>query len=232
MRRVQASLVVVVVTLLSAAFVADVETANPEFNPFWVVGDTWSVRFSEATVQFPRRAGPSPFPGSMETVYRYTVAAESVNAGRNVITIEVRNDQPGWPTWSLNFDRDQVVLLSVEEVIDGRSVAITKNPFGDDAWMAEPNQFASPLIVDFPRVPDASAAEQRVIQPLLGRSGSVTQSTTFANGRATVVLSRAASEPSGAYNTRIEWGRGRKWWSSAQVRIGDNVRLSGVLVDQ
>jgi hypothetical protein len=198
---------------------------NTDYDPQWAPGDTWVVEFRVREIRRPKQPGPPPPAVLVATNYTYTVSA--VTADR--VVIEVVPDGP-LRRWRLTFDRSRTVLQTVEQLLDDGAPFLHTNPFVGDAWMAELAQFHSTIIHDFPRFPDSDTNESRRVQPALSGTPAFTQTITFGADAATVVFSRTDPTDLKPHRTTVVWKQGAKWWSTAVVRLGSQVQVSGRLV--
>jgi len=203
--------------------------ANPLYDPHWTIGQSFHVRFD-----FQLGANPKTISGLKDlpesATYTYTVTFTGVEAGRNVAKLSVMADQEGFPQWLLTFDTAAVALLKVEEVIAGGNSAYP-NPFGADAWLTKLGEFTFTVIHDFPRIPDAVANETRSISAAESSTALFTQQVTFDPGTVTALLSRTDVKTGLVQQGTITWESARPWWwSSAEIRLGSEVKVTGTLL--
>ena len=117
----------------------------PLFSPYWLPGDSWKVRYT-FPVQRELKTVDTPKPTLEDFVYTYTVQQDTQDP--LFPNLEIRKilaqSQDGYPDWLLTFDAQLIVLLSVEQVVDGSENIRHENPFGNQSWMAELNEFGRP----------------------------------------------------------------------------------------
>ena len=203
---------------------------NPNFNPQWQVGDSWRVSFIIKLALERKVASPTVSTQQTDVIYHYGVMARTVEDGRNVFKILARPDQGGFSEWLLTFDADQLTLTSVEEVIPGGENIKHRNPLGRDAWMAKLNEYHLLAIHDFPKIPDTNTNQNRTLTPVNSSTPGFRQSVTFAPGRADVVFQRTDPTSGLAHRTSLRWETGKKWWSTASIKLGNNVLISANLL--
>jgi hypothetical protein len=222
--RTPSTLRVLAILLVVAALA---EATNPSYDPNWVLGDSWGVRFT-VTLAAGRKTGDatSTQPETRDLVYTYTVT--SVESGR--VTIVAEPDQPGFGRWRLTFRTSPVALIMAEELLAGAPPIAYDNPFGADAWLPELHRFGFAIIHDFSRLPDSDTDESRLLQPLRSGTPGFRQVVTFGPDSATAMLSRDDPVSDVSHSTTLVWHQQRKWWSSAITTLGDDVIVEGVLV--
>ncbi len=214
--------------LVAGACVSTTRAGGPSYDPQWTIGDSWNVRFTVKLSTHPKVEGPPPDPVPTEFVYQYSVVEDTVENGRNVIRIRADLDEGG-SDWLLTFDKDQIVLLRVEEIVEGDEDLKHHNPFTDDGWMSKLREYNLFVIHDFPKIPKSGVDETREVTPSQSGTPPFTQSVTFGQDQVTVNLTRTDPESSLEHKTTIVWDAGQKWWSSATVQLDANVEVSGVL---
>jgi len=200
------------------------------FKPVWQVGDSWQVRFS---VQLTRRLKQSPASSQLvpqDVSYEYRVVAKTVQAGRNTATVSVLPLEPGWSQWNLTFDEDEVVLIAVEEVLPAGNNVNHKNPFGRDAWMAELDQYQLMIVHDFPNIPSNQVDETRTLSAPDSSTPAFTQTVTFSANEATVSMERTDPVTTEIHKTTALWESQEPWWSTIEIRLANQVRISGRLM--
>jgi hypothetical protein len=212
--------------LLITAGAPVLRPANPSYSPNWLVGDSFKVRFQFSQTRDVGEATPSAAIATNVT-YTYTVTQLLIESGRPVAKILAFPDQDGWPQWLLTMDTSAVTFTSVEEVETSSKYL---NPFGADAWMAKLEQYQGTIIHDFPRIPDSSANQSRTLSGGQSSTPGFTQTITFGPSAVTAVLSRNDPPTSLLHQSTIVWQAGAKWWSSAVMKLGSDVIVSGNLL--
>ncbi len=216
------------ILLLALVASAPLNAGNPQYNPDWQKGDTFRVQFEfweSADV-----AVPGDVPKELTIVtYTYEVTGIDYVGGRHVATINATPDGAGWSSWVLTLDADNIVLLSVQE--DGTTITYP-NPFRNDAWMAQLDQYGRIIIHDFPKIPDQDKNEVRLLDSRRGSTSNFTQQITFSldDSSVTATLSRTDPETSLLHADTIVWEAGEKWWSSATMSLGDSTLVTGTLL--
>ncbi len=212
--------------LLASAFL---RAANPAYDPHWFVGQTFQVRFDfQLGIDPKTTAGPQSVAES--ATYTYTVTFIGPEGGHNVAKISMAPVEEGWSEWLLTFDTNAVALLKVEQVIPS-GTSVYPNPFGTDAWLTKLGEFRFSVLQDFPRIPDLSLNESRSISAGGSSTPAFTQQITFAPSNVTAVLSRTDAKTSLTQQATIRWDTSRTvWWTSAEVRLGSNVKVTGTLL--
>jgi hypothetical protein len=206
------------------------QNTAPQFDPDWNNGDTWIVQF---TVPLPRthKVGPSlaPPPEFADYVYQYSVLPDTQDSNFPSVSIAkiLVHSEDNLGDWILTFDRDGVVLLSVEEVVGAAENIRHVSTFTDESWMAKSNQYPG-ILHDFPKI--TGIAGTRLIQPTLSGTPGFLQTESFPGAStAQVELTRTDAFTSLEHRTTILWDAGAKWWRSATRESGDgNVQVSAV----
>ena len=200
---------------------------NPQYDPHWSVGDTWQVRYVFNDVA--HRSKPATREVISAVVdYTYTVFEQSGQGSQNVT--KIRAESAEREDWVLVFDTANLTLLEIYEIMEGiesprRHSASCKS----DAHMADLDEYLSGVILDFPKLPDNSVDETRIIRPG-GDQENYSQACDFEKDKVTVVLSRPGADPQHPHKTTIVWEPGAKWWKTAKIELGSTVIASGELI--
>jgi hypothetical protein len=202
-----------------------IQAQNPTYDPHWFVGQNFQVRFDfQLTVNPKVPDGTAEEPES-ET-YTYTVTS----TGSNVATISVVPTDPQWPQWLLTFDTSALALLKVEQV-NASGNSDYSNPFGADAWLTKLGEFTFTLIHDYGRIPANGMNELRTISTTGSSTPPFTQQVTFDPSSVTAVLSRTDAKTGQVQQATIRWVSSRPvWWTSAEIRLGSTVQVTGTLL--
>lgn len=210
-----------------------VTSADPAYQPLWNVGDSWTVKYSIRTSS--RQKVDAPDAIIYDTaVYNYSVVSRAQDdAGSTLVIIKAREPNEPAIEYRLVFNEDTRTLVKVTEQEGEPAETAVENPFGADSWKAVPlKDFAGiHVIYDFAKLPVDGRNETRQVQSLPGgATPGFTQTTTFESDRVTVVFTRSDSATNQEDKTTIVWEKGKKWWTSAEIKLGPDVLITGTLV--
>lgn len=203
---------------------------SSSFSAGWKVNDSWQVRYTLELSRDPKEASTANITTQENITYTYRVTEKTQENSRDIFRVTATPATPGWPEWRLTFDVSSNVLVKVEELLPGNQSITHTNPFGLDAWMANADEYHFLIIHDYPNLPDPMADEQRTLSAPDSHTEAFTQTVQVSGNDARIVMERTDPVTGQPHTTTMVWQKGKKWWREAAVRVGNEVKVLGVML--
>ena len=152
-----------------------------------------------------------------------------ISVDEGIVKIEVSTDSEKYLLHFKDYSLQKCEKINSKDEV----IFDLKNPFGMVSWLLQNNESSASFIMDFPHLKGKLLNQKKDFEPEDGPENGSDFSEEFKmeGELLTCKMSRQDPVEDSTHQLLTKWSAGKKWWKFAEMKLGEEIIITGALID-